>query len=68
MHCILNYPTKDIDANLNMIQDLKKFPKNIIGYSDHTLPDKNMTNLLTAYLFVLKLLRNILQITRKNQK
>ena len=57
MHCILNYPTKDIDANLNMIQDLKKkFPKNIIGYSDHTLPDKNMTNLLTAYLFGAKVI------------
>ena len=24
MHCILNYPTKDTDANLNMIYDLKK--------------------------------------------
>ena len=24
MHCILNYPTKDINANLNMILDLKK--------------------------------------------
>ena len=24
MHCILNYPTKDKNANLNMIDDLKK--------------------------------------------
>ncbi len=57
MHCILNYPTKDTDANLNMICDLKKkFPKHIIGYSDHTLPDKNMTNLLTAYLFGAKVI------------
>ena len=40
MHCILNYPTKDSNANLNMISDLKKkFPKNTIGYSDHTLPN-----------------------------
>lgn len=57
MHCILNYPTKDINANLNMLFDLKKkFPKNIIGYSDHTLPDKNMTNLVTAYLFGAKVI------------
>lgn len=39
LHCILNYPTKEEDANLAMILDLKRtFPKNIIGYSDHTLP------------------------------
>ena len=38
MHCILNYPTKDKNANLNMIDDLKKrYPKHLIGYSDHTL-------------------------------
>ena len=50
MHCILNYPTKDKDANLNMILDLKKkFPNFVIGYSDHTLPDKNMLNVTTAF-------------------
>ncbi len=39
MHCILNYPTLDSNANLAMISDLQeKFPENIIGYSDHTLP------------------------------
>lgn len=39
LHCVLNYPTMDENANLGMILDLKvKFPKNIIGYSDHTLP------------------------------
>jgi len=38
MHCITSYPTKPEDANLNMIKSLKeKFPKHIIGYSDHTL-------------------------------
>ena len=27
MHCVLNYPTKNINENLNMIDDLKKnFP------------------------------------------
>tara|TARA_Y100000816_G_scaffold122065_1_gene85780 strand:- start:16627 stop:17694 length:1068 start_codon:yes stop_codon:yes gene_type:complete len=39
MHCILNYPTLNKNANLAMISDLESnFPKNIIGYSDHTLP------------------------------
>ena len=37
LHCILNYPTKRYDANLNMIDDLKKF-KLPIGLSDHTNP------------------------------
>jgi len=40
LHCILNYPTLDENANLGMIKDLqKKFPDKIIGYSDHTLPN-----------------------------
>jgi N-acetylneuraminate synthase len=39
LHCVLNYPTPDKNANLGMILDLKaKFPQYIIGYSDHTLP------------------------------
>ena len=39
LHCILNYPTKDENANLAMIQGLiKEFPNARIGYSDHTLP------------------------------
>jgi len=40
LHCILNYPTIDENANLGMILDLKtNFPDKIIGYSDHTLPN-----------------------------
>ena len=51
LHCILNYPTKNELANLNMITSLKKtFPENIIGYSDHTLPDQYMLSLTTAYM------------------
>ena len=51
MHCILSYPTAYNDANLNMILDIKRsFPEYIIGYSDHTLPDKEMMVLTTAYL------------------
>ncbi len=50
MHCILNYPTKDLDANLAMILDLKKnFPNNLIGYSDHTLPSKIISPCAVAY-------------------
>jgi len=40
MHCILNYPTKNENANLGMILELKeRFPEYLIGYSDHTIPD-----------------------------
>ena len=52
LHCILNYPTEDKNASLNMIKDLKNsFPSHHIGYSDHTLPCENMLSLTTAYLF-----------------
>jgi sialic acid synthase SpsE len=41
MHCILNYPTDDENANLGMILDQRrKFPETIPGYSDHTLPKR----------------------------
>lgn len=40
MHCILNYPTETSNANINMINTLKRsFPNAVIGYSDHTLPE-----------------------------
>lgn len=51
LHCILNYPTADCDANLGMINGLKRcYPNRVIGYSDHTLPDREMTALTSAYL------------------
>lgn len=51
MHCILSYPTLDIDANLSMIESLKaNFPEIVIGYSDHVKPDSNMLVLTTSYL------------------
>lgn len=51
-HCVLSYPTKNSDANLNVIKTLKRvFPDLKIGYSDHTLPDETMTILSTAYLY-----------------
>ncbi|MBK9332868.1 MAG: N-acetylneuraminate synthase family protein [Ignavibacteria bacterium] len=50
LHCILNYPTPDENANLGMILDQRiKFPEAIPGYSDHTLPG-NMDVLKTAVL------------------
>jgi len=49
LHCVLSYPNKDEDANLNMIKHLKQiFPNYIIGYSDHTLPDESAIKLITA--------------------
>lgn len=52
LHCVLSYPTKNSDANLNVIKTLKRiFPNVKIGYSDHTLPDDTMTILTTAYLY-----------------
>lgn len=39
LHCVLNYPTADKDANLGRIVTLREeFPTRPIGYSDHTLP------------------------------
>lgn len=40
LHCVLNYPTADENANLGMLLGLKRaFPDKLIGYSDHTLPN-----------------------------
>ena len=50
MHCILNYPTEDSDANLRMISSLQKeFPNCISGYSDHTLPKKYAKSYYSLY-------------------
>ena len=50
LHCVLNYPTPDENANLGMILGLKRaFPDKIIGYSDHTMP-KDMKVLEIATL------------------
>lgn len=44
LHCVLNYPTADENANLAAIATLRrKFPELIIGYSDHTLPEDMKT-------------------------
>lgn len=50
MHCILNYPTMDENANLGMILDLRnRYNDLLIGYSDHTLPS-DMQNVIIATL------------------
>ena len=51
MHCVLSYPTAAKDANLRVIETLKRvFPDITIGYSDHVAPDDNMMTLATAYM------------------
>ena len=51
LHCILNYPTINKNANLLMIKDLiSSFPDHQIGYSDHTLPDEQMKTNIAAFL------------------
>ena len=50
LHCVLNYPTLDENANLGMILDQRRrFPEALPGYSDHTLPG-TMEVLKTATL------------------
>lgn len=50
-HCVLSYPTAPENANLRVIETLKKdFPDVHIGFSDHVAPDDTMMTLATAYL------------------
>lgn len=51
LHCVLSYPTKNSDANLLMIRGLcERFPNLLIGYSDHTVADRELNNLMFAHL------------------
>ena len=50
-HCVLSYPTDPKDANLLIIDTLKKtFPDVKVGFSDHVAPDENMMTLAAAYM------------------
>jgi len=50
-HCVLSYPTDPRNANLRVIETLKKdFPDVRVGFSDHVAPDDTMMTLATAYL------------------
>ena len=51
LHCVLSYPTQPEDANLRVIQTLKRiYPDLKAGFSDHVPPDDNMITLLAAYM------------------
>ncbi|NPV54626.1 MAG: acetylneuraminic acid synthetase [Firmicutes bacterium] len=51
LHCILNYPTAYENAHLGMIIGMSRaFPDLVIGYSDHTLPERMDDVLLVAWL------------------
>jgi N-acetylneuraminate synthase len=51
LHCVLSYPTNPKDANLKIIETLKKvFPDVKVGFSDHVAPDPTMMTLATAYI------------------
>lgn len=50
-HCVLSYPTTPQDANLKIIETIKRiFPDVRVGFSDHVAPDETMMTLATAYL------------------
>ena len=51
LHCVLSYPTDPKNANLRIIETLKKdFPDVKVGFSDHVAPDPSMMTLATAYI------------------
>ena len=51
LHCVLSYPTDPTDANLRIIETLKRtFPNVKVGFSDHVAPDDTMMTLAVAYM------------------
>ncbi|MFT5716059.1 MAG: sialic acid synthase SpsE [Oleiphilaceae bacterium] len=51
LHCVLNYPTPNDKAYLDMLEGIKRaYPTFKVGYSDHTLPDERMLILTSAWL------------------
>lgn len=51
LHCVLSYPTDPNNANLRVIETLKKdFPDVKVGFSDHVAPDDTMMTLAAAYM------------------
>ena len=51
LHCVLSYPTSPDDANLRVIETLRRvYPGLKVGFSDHVAPDSSMMTLATAYL------------------
>lgn len=51
LHCVLSYPTDPKNANLRIIDTIKKnFPDCKVGFSDHVAPDDTMMTLAVAYM------------------
>ncbi len=51
LHCVLNYPTPEDNAQLGVIRTLlRSFPELVIGYSDHVVPDETISSLEVAML------------------
>lgn len=51
LHCVLNYPTSAVNANLGRITYLRSnFPNYKVGYSDHTKPLDSMTLIPAAFV------------------
>lgn len=51
LQCVLSYPTDPQNANLRIIETLKKvFPDVKVGLSDHVAPDDTMMTLAVAYM------------------
>ncbi|MDB4822109.1 N-acetylneuraminate synthase family protein [Candidatus Pseudothioglobus singularis] len=51
LHCTLSYPTKDSQANLNRIIELRRrFNDIIVGYSDHTVPNDSLSQVTVSSL------------------
>lgn len=51
LHCVLNYPTPEENAQMGMMDVLKRtFPECVLGYSDHVVPDETISALEVAML------------------
>lgn len=51
LHCVLSYPTDPQDANLKIIETLKRDFQDVkVGFSDHVVPDETMMTLAVAYM------------------
>ena len=49
LHCVLQYPTDEENANLGMIEHIADiYPEYTVGYSDHVPPDDSMITLLNS--------------------
>ena len=65
LHCVLSYPTDPANANLRIIETLKKdFPNVGVGFSDHVAPDDTMMTLATAYMLGAEIIEKHLHWTK----